>query len=279
MDFREAGPLRVHIVANATLPDPGTYPRIIRVAHEIWKAGTGVRMRVDDVDRFVLIRAGHGRTDVAEPARVGAGTAMLAPAGTEFRLRAAEDENLTIMIVTARTPGFRRRLGGVAGDHSRRLRSFAEAQALLDGCLEHAAAGDEHEQRIATAYFQTFLALLSAELSAPPTARLGRGREATYHRARELVTARALDLDGAADAAGRLGLSADYVNRLFRAYAGETLGGFLRRQKMSRAADWLRHGEGSIEEIAERLGYADRFAFSKAFSGYFGVTPGRWGRS
>ena len=161
----------------------------------------------------------------------------------------------------------------------RSLRSFAEAEALLDGCLRHAAAGDELEQRTATAYFQTFLALLTAEVSAPPALGSGRGREATYRSARELVTARALELGGAADAAAALGLSADYVNRLFRQYAGETLGGFLRRQKMSRAADWLRHGETTIEETAERLGYADRFAFSKAFSGHFGVTPGRWQRS
>ncbi|MFW5789146.1 MAG: helix-turn-helix transcriptional regulator [Spirochaetota bacterium] len=301
MEFRRAGPLRVHIVSDATLPDPGHHPRIIRIAHEVWRAGTGVTTRIDDVDRFVLIRAGRGvvghleepppvtrpreprrgRRPPSEQTVAGTAAAVLAAAGTRLRLHAGDDEHLTIIIVTARTPGFRRRLLSHGGPTPavRSLRSFAEAEALLDCCLRHAAAGDELEQRTATAYFQTFLALLSAEISGPPAPGRGRVREATYHRARELVAARALELGGAADAASQLGRSTDYVNRLFRQYAGETLGGFLRRQKMSRAADWLRHGEATIEEIAERLGYADRFAFSKAFSRHFGVTPGRWQRS
>ncbi|MFW5743318.1 MAG: hypothetical protein ACOC2D_08575, partial [Spirochaetota bacterium] len=181
MEFRHAGPLRVHVVADATLPDPGHFPRIIRVAHEIWKAGTGVTTRVDDVDRFVLIRAGHaevtgvgdagldGAGAEAPPLCTHAGTAVLVAAGGRLRLRAADDENLTLSIVTARAPGFRQRLRSdpSPGTAVRRLRSFAEAEALLDGCLLHAAAGDVLEQRTATAYFQTFLSLLSSELTAP----------------------------------------------------------------------------------------------------------------
>lgn len=292
MEFRQAGPLRVHIIADATLPDPGRFPRIIRIAHEVWQAGTGVTTRVDDVDRFVLIRAGHAEVTVdgdagrdgagteAPALRTHAGTAILVGAGDRLRLRAADDENLTLSIVTARTPGFRQRLRSDTGPGIavHRLRSFAEAEALLGGCLLHATAGDELEQRTATAYFQTFLSLLSSEIAAPQPEARG-GREASYRRARDLVTTHALELGGAADVASQLDLSTDYVNRLFRQYAGETLGGFLRRQRMSRAAEWLRHGDATIETVAEWLGYADRFAFSKAFSGHFGVTPGRWQRS
>jgi AraC-like DNA-binding protein len=48
---------------------------------------------------------------------------------------------------------------------------------------------------------------------------------------------------------------------------------------MAAAADWLRDGETGIQEAARRLGYSDRFSFSKAFTNHFGLSPGQWQRS
>jgi AraC-like DNA-binding protein len=278
MDFRQAGPLRVCVVADATLPDPKRSPRILRIAEEVWQAGTRPHPRVDDVDRFVLVRGGRAISCDCDRA-VPAGTVVMIPAGTPMMIAAAAEEDLALTIVTAKSPRFRNEvlLPRGRGAIVLQLESFSEAASLLGACLRHARARDELRQKTATFYFRTFLALLAAEMSSPRS--VAAGRAATYQRARDFVATHALELESAGTAAARLGLSADYASRLFRQYAGEPLGSFLTRQKMSSAAERLRHGDGTIEEVAEWLGYSDRFSFTKAFTRHFGVTPGRWRRS
>lgn len=47
---------------------------------------------------------------------------------------------------------------------------------------------------------------------------------------------------------------------------------------MLRARALLSYGDLSIDSIAEELGYADRFSFSKAFLKFNEVTPGEYRR-
>ena len=62
----------------------------------------------------------------------------------------------------------------------------------------------------------------------------------------------------------------------FRAVMGETPMHHLTRYRMARAAEYLRHSNAGIREIARLTGYDSEVSVSKAFRRQFGVTPGAY---
>jgi AraC-like DNA-binding protein len=69
------------------------------------------------------------------------------------------------------------------------------------------------------------------------------------------------------------GVSPGHFARLFRATFGTSPIDWLRRERISQAKRRLVEGTDSIKEIAEQVGYADRFFFSKDFKRHTGFSP------
>mgnify|MGYP006275227375 CR=1 FL=1 len=66
------------------------------------------------------------------------------------------------------------------------------------------------------------------------------------------------------------------VRRL--AAEGTSYAELLGRVQSERATNYLRHTALPVAEIAERMGYSDPAAFTRAFRGWTGEAPGRWRR-
>ncbi|MGG6229773.1 AraC family transcriptional regulator [Tenacibaculum sp. SDUM215027] len=66
------------------------------------------------------------------------------------------------------------------------------------------------------------------------------------------------------------------INRIFLALQHETIGQFLKRRKLEKAAEYLKFSDNEISDIALEIGYSDVAAFSKAFKKYFHCTPSRF---
>jgi AraC-like DNA-binding protein len=79
-----------------------------------------------------------------------------------------------------------------------------------------------------------------------------------------------------AELARRSGVSRAPFARRFRVAVGEAPLSYLTRWRMTVAADLLGQGDG-IAEVARQVGYANEFAFAKAFKRVRGVAPG-WHR-
>lgn len=79
-----------------------------------------------------------------------------------------------------------------------------------------------------------------------------------------------------ADAAKQAGFSAPYFSRLFRALTGEPFGAYLRRRRMTVAAERLTAGgrETRLVDLAFDCGYDSQEAFTRAFKRTFGRPPG-----
>lgn len=69
------------------------------------------------------------------------------------------------------------------------------------------------------------------------------------------------------------------INRIFLALQHETIGQFLKRRKLEKAAEYLKFSDNEISDIALEIGYSDIAAFSKAFKKYFRCTPSRFRNS
>jgi transcriptional regulator GlxA family with amidase domain len=71
-------------------------------------------------------------------------------------------------------------------------------------------------------------------------------------------------------------LSEPHFRRIFVHVTGLAPNAYLRRQRIETAAHLLRHSDGTVESIAERVGFADASFFSHSFKNAMGVSPGRY---
>lgn len=69
------------------------------------------------------------------------------------------------------------------------------------------------------------------------------------------------------------GLSRFALARKFRVATGHTVLGYARARRLSEAAKLLREGSPRVMDVALAAGYGSHEAFSRAFSGHFGVSP------
>ncbi|CAL2088640.1 AraC family transcriptional regulator [Tenacibaculum sp. 190524A05c] len=63
------------------------------------------------------------------------------------------------------------------------------------------------------------------------------------------------------------------INRIFYALQQETIGHYLKRIKLEKAAEYLKYSSDEVSDIAIAVGYADLPTFSKAFKNRFGCSP------
>jgi AraC family transcriptional regulator len=101
--------------------------------------------------------------------------------------------------------------------------------------------------------------------------------EARMHRVQEHIDRhldRPLDLEALAAVAH---FSPYHFHRLFLAWTGQTLGDYLARRRLEKAAQRLRgQPESTVLSIALGVGYGSAEAFARAFKARFGHSPTQW---
>ncbi len=66
------------------------------------------------------------------------------------------------------------------------------------------------------------------------------------------------------------------INRIFLALHHETIGKYIKRIKLEKAAQYLKYSDNTISDIAFEIGYSDIAAFSKAFKNQFNCSPSQF---
>lgn len=80
------------------------------------------------------------------------------------------------------------------------------------------------------------------------------------------------------DVAKAAALSPYHFARSFRALTGETVMGYVRRRRLTQAAERLSQDDVRVLELALDVGFESQEAFTRAFKRQFHVTPGQWVR-
>lgn len=78
--------------------------------------------------------------------------------------------------------------------------------------------------------------------------------------------------------AERAGYGVDHFARVFKSVLGVTPGEYCIRARIERARSLLESSEMTVSQIADALGYADVFFFSRQFRQRTGMPPGAWRR-
>lgn len=63
------------------------------------------------------------------------------------------------------------------------------------------------------------------------------------------------------------------INRIFQALHQETIGKYIKRIRLEKAAQYLKYSDESVSDIAFEVGFEDIAAFSKAFKNKFKCSP------
>ena len=77
----------------------------------------------------------------------------------------------------------------------------------------------------------------------------------------------------------RCGTSVNTLRRQFIQATGLSVYRWQLNRKMKKAVQYLLHDGFDIKETADRLGFADRYHFSKVFKLYFGISPAQFVKS
>ena len=75
------------------------------------------------------------------------------------------------------------------------------------------------------------------------------------------------------------GTSINTLQRQFLKATGLSVKKWILNKKMETAVQLMLHDCETIKEVADKLGFADRYHFSKVFKQYFGIAPGHFVRS
>ncbi|MBE6364361.1 MAG: AraC family transcriptional regulator [Lentisphaerae bacterium] len=75
---------------------------------------------------------------------------------------------------------------------------------------------------------------------------------------------------------GELGISREYLSRLFHTYMGVSLQKYLQQQSMKKAEDLLLKTDWPISEIAQKCGYYSTSSFIRIFNRYFNNSPSQY---
>ena len=76
-----------------------------------------------------------------------------------------------------------------------------------------------------------------------------------------------------ADCARAAGLSSSHYSAVFRETAGVPPLKYFNRLRLRKASEWLDGSDWNIQEIADRMGFANPFHFSRAFRAFTGLSP------
>jgi AraC-like DNA-binding protein len=100
----------------------------------------------------------------------------------------------------------------------------------------------------------------------------------TYERAKRMMEENFLSLRSLKEAARACHVDPSYLSRLFQRFGHLTPYRFITKLKMNFAATLLLDERMLVKEVAEKLGFADAFHFSRTFKRVYGISPERFVR-
>lgn len=95
----------------------------------------------------------------------------------------------------------------------------------------------------------------------------------TYMRCRHYMERHYMDTASIHEVAEHCFVDQAYLSRLFKRFAEETPLQLLTRLKMGKAADLLSNREVLVKQVAEEVGFADPYHFSRVFKRVYGISP------
>lgn len=144
---------------------------------------------------------------------------------------------------------------------------------LFDELLHCRARGATRQLHLEAKGLELLAAWLDHLEDARDALRLGAQDCERLERARRILLTRMTSPPRLSELARLVGLNEAKLKAGFRAQFGDTVYGYLRRQRLEEAHRLLSRGRYNVSEVAVRVGYANPSKFAAAFRAQFGVSP------
>lgn len=105
------------------------------------------------------------------------------------------------------------------------------------------------------------------------TMSMGSASDARIDEAIDIINRRYADPLTVGEIAREVSLSPDWFSRIFVSATGVGPSQYLERIRLARAAEMLRYGNLPVGDIAQAVGYADPFYFTRRFRMHYGRNP------
>jgi len=152
-----------------------------------------------------------------------------------------------------------------------RVFQIGEVQTFFDELIRSGLKGSRYAPALCAGLLKC-LALKIAE-SRSPLAGAGNLSFATFQSCQQYIQTHFLELKTLAQIARECHVHRVYLCRLFQRYNHQSPYQFLMRLKMNRAAELLLEPGAMVKQVAEQVGFADPFHFSRAFKSALGLSP------
>jgi AraC family transcriptional regulator len=160
---------------------------------------------------------------------------------------------------------------GIGLGDVRQLSAHAEVTSVFEDLVREGQRSGALAGQICAVLLELLLLKIEDTATLTPHAREP-AREA-FLRCKALIDAEAERLSTLQQIAVATGVEASSVCRWFRRYQGTSPYQYLMRRKMNLAAEHLVENGGLVKEVAQRVGFADPYHFSRAFKSVHGVAP------
>lgn len=255
--------------------ESGADPYLARVQHEWWSPGRSIRFvrRHNHVVLLVLDGKGSFRAGATTYALHSGSVLSLVPE-IPHRIDADLSHPLqTLRLIIAGTDPsawLSQATGSASG--AWRPRSWDSLRDLGLRMKAEAQRGDAQAPRIAAHLLAIFAADLQRGLGSST------GPDDLAERARALIAKQPRQAPSLNELAARCGVSPEHLCRRFTAAFGEAPMRYAQGLRQHEAEELLSDDGATLAEIARQLGYADAFAFSKAFRRWTRRSPSQWKR-
>lgn len=160
---------------------------------------------------------------------------------------------------------------GIAPGMMKTVATHAEVRRLFDDLIREGRHHTRLTVPLCCALLEVLLLKLT-EMAARPV-RHDRAAEDLFLRCRAAIDSHLEQPIALGDIAAELGIQPSSVCRLFRRFQGMSPYRYLLRRKMTLAAEWLMETGEPVKTVAQRVGFADPYHFSRCFKAVHGVAP------
>jgi AraC-like DNA-binding protein len=151
-----------------------------------------------------------------------------------------------------------------------------EVLALFDSLIREGLSGAPLAPQITAAVLE--LLVLKVAQTAIPAGAADTAAFSSYRRCQRYIEEHWQELASLEQAAQRCHVDPAYLCRLFRRFDHQSPYQLLMRLKMTRGAEMLLSPGASVKQVAEDLGFADAFHFSRSFKKFMGLPPAQFAR-
>jgi AraC-like DNA-binding protein/quercetin dioxygenase-like cupin family protein len=153
---------------------------------------------------------------------------------------------------------------------------IGEVQTFFDELIRSGVKGSRFAPDLCAGLLKC-LALKIAE-SRSPVGGAGNLSFATFQACQEHIQTHFLELKSLAQIARQCHVHRVYLCRLFQRYNHQSPYQYLMRLKMNHAAERLSEPGAMVKQVAEQVGFADPFHFSRVFKSVLGLSPKAFAR-